>query len=167
MKRLFPILLMLLMVAACTVQEQIGIEPSVPSVTTDVETIQVDAVETPITEWIVKSEDDMPDIDALIEMDSLHLLDLTALPYTSTETITELLIALPNCRILWNQMLSDGIFRSDSTELTLPNATAEDITLLSAFSDLQKVDATGSSAFRELYEYQLRQVYPYHRRLPR
>jgi hypothetical protein len=38
--------------------------------------------------------------------------------------------------------------------LTLPNATAEDVNLLSVFSDLRYVDATGSTEYLKLYAFQ-------------
>ena len=111
--------------------------------------IETDAVEVHKTELIVESESEIADLDALARM-GLKKLDLTKLPNTSSETIAALSLNLPGCQILWNQKFSDGVFRSDSTALTLPNATAEDIRLLDLFEALESVDCTGSTAFEAL-----------------
>ena len=115
--------------------------------------IVVDEVTIPVTELVVSSAEEMPDLEKLSQMTALRLLDLTALPYTPYETIAQISRNCPNCRILWNQMLTDGVFRSDSESLTLPHATAEDVDLLDAFTDLKSVDASGSTAYGELYAY--------------
>lgn len=115
--------------------------------------VEEDVITVPVTELIVSSQQDMPDLDSLSKMTSLTLLDLTALPYTPFSEIEAISLALPDCRIIWNQMLTDGIFRSDATELTLPNASAEDINLLNAFSDLRFVDATGSREYAALRQF--------------
>ena len=110
-----------------------------------------DVVSVPKTEWIVSVEEGEPEINALSQMTSLRLLDLTALEYTSSETIAAFSSVLPEgCRILWNQRLTDGDFRSDSTKLTLPNATEEDVNLLAAFSNLTEVDFSGSTAYEAI-----------------
>ncbi len=117
------------------------------------QTEDMDIVMIPKSEWIVTEEEGMPGFDLLSDMHSLRLLDLRALPYTPYDDIEAIRIALPDCRILWNQKLTDGIFPSDSTELTLPHATAEDVKLLEAFSGLRAVDASGSTAYEELYAF--------------
>ena len=106
-----------------------------------------DVITVPKTEWIIASGEDMPDLDTLRGMQSLRLLDLTALPYTTYTEIAEISRILPDCRIIWNQKLTDGIFRSDSEELTLPHATEEDVLLLDAFRNLRTVDVSGSTAY--------------------
>ncbi len=114
---------------------------------------ETDVVTVPVTELTVTSEEEISDLDALAKMTSLRLLDLTALPYTPFSEIEAIALKLPDCEIVWNQMLTDGIFRSDATALTLPNATAEDVALLPAFSRLQSVDASGSTAYEALYAF--------------
>ena len=117
------------------------------------QTDDTDIIMIPKTEWIVTEEEGMPGIDMLSGMHSLQLLDLRALPYTPYADIEAIRLALPDCRILWNQKLTDGVFPSDSSELTLPHATAEDVKLLDAFSMLRSVDASGSTAYEELYAF--------------
>ena len=117
------------------------------------QTEDTDIVMIPRSEWVVTEEEGMPEIDTLASMHSLRLLDLRALPYTPYTDIEAIRLTLPDCRILWNQKLADGIFPSDSTELTLPHATAEDVKLLDAFSNLCTVDASGSTAYEELYAF--------------
>ena len=117
-----------------------------------------DVITVPKTEWIVAPDEGMPDTETLRGMQSLRLLDLTALPYTSYSEIEDISHILPECRLIWNQMLTDGIFRSDSESLTLPNATEEDIHLLDVFGNLRVVDAAGSTAYEALFAY--RQAHP-------
>ena len=145
--------------SACTEQESVATESSPNPMETTVTIgesaiIEEESVFVPVTELFVSSQEELPDMDTLIHMKSLRLLDLTALPYTSFADIELLSKELPSCQILWNQELTDGVFRSDSAELTLPNATIEDINLLNAFSHLRKVDAIGSKEYRALYEFQ-------------
>ncbi|MBR4905812.1 MAG: leucine-rich repeat domain-containing protein [Clostridia bacterium] len=109
-----------------------------------------DVITVPKTEWIVTMDEGMPDLDTLRGMQSLRLLDLTALPYTQYSQIEEISRILPECRVIWNQTLTDGVFRSDSEELTLPHATDEDVGLLDAFRNLRTVDASGSAAYEAL-----------------
>ena len=60
--------------------------------------------------------------------------------------------ALPeDCAVLWTIRLSDGAFDSTSEALTLPHCTAEDAALLPCFTQLKRVDATGSTAYAALY----------------
>lgn len=115
---------------------------------------EVDVITVPVTELIVSAEEGMPSLDELRNMTSLRFLDLTALPYTPYSDVQQISALLPDCRIIWNQMFTDGVFRSDSADLILPNATGEDIALLDAFPDLRSVDATGSCEFAALYTYQ-------------
>ena len=117
-----------------------------------------DVIAVPVTELTVSSPDEMPELDALSKMTSLRFLDLTALPYTPFSDVEAISHVLPDCTIVWNQMLTDGVFRSDSTELKLPNATAEDINLLRVFSDLRFVDATGSQEYAALQQF--REAHP-------
>lgn len=163
MKRLFILCLMLcLAFAIACANEPVTEEPpaateAAPLVTaappeTD-PPVEVDVVTVPKTEWIVTAEEGMPDVDTLSGMKSLKLLDLTALPETSYADIQAISLALPDCRIVWNQRLSDGVFRSDAAELTLPNATAEDVQMLDAFGMLRSVDASGSDAYEALYAF--------------
>lgn len=126
---------------------------SVPSSLSDVSYAsepEEDVVTVPKTEWTVTQEEGMPDLETLRGMQSLRLLDLTALPYTPYSEIEQIAQILPDCRIIWNQMLSDGVFRSDSEELTLPHASEEDVSLLNAFAHLRTVDASGSTAYEAL-----------------
>ena len=113
-----------------------------------------DVVTVPKTEWIVTSDEGTPDLETLKGMQSLRLLDLTELPYTEYPEIEEILRILPNCRVLWNQKLTDGVFRSDSESLTLPHANEEDVDLLTAFGNLRSIDAAGSTAYEALFAYQ-------------
>ncbi len=166
MKRVLSISITTLLAAvlfACADEPAISAVDATPAqsqIQTDTpDEVIVDEIKVPITELIVSSEEDLPDPAELKNMTSLRLIDLTALPYTSYEKITSLFQnCSPGVRIVWNQMLTDGIFRSDSLSLTLPNATAEDIRLLDAFSGLAYVDASGSKAFEALYAY--RQSHP-------
>lgn len=117
---------------------------------------ETDIVTVPVTELIVTAEDGIPDVQKLKEMKSLRLLDLTALPNTPFETIIEIRRALPEeCLILWNQKLTDGVFRVDATELSLPNATDEDVKLLESFTNLGFVDFTGSSEYEALFDFDI------------
>lgn len=157
MKRIFPVLIAAILIAAafaCTDEPAAVVDATPAPIQTEppVEVI-VDDVTVPVTELKVLSESEMPDIETLAAMTSLRLLDLTALPYTPSEEIAEISLNCPNCQILWNQKLTDGIFRSDSASLTLPNATAEDVRLLEVFSNLVYVDATGSREFAPLHDF--------------
>lgn len=157
-KLLLALLMTALLLLGCT--EEPASAPAQPSETTQPAAAadptqntvveEVDVVTVPKTEWIVTAEEGMPDIDVLTGMTSLKRLDLTALPYTSFSEIEALMQALPNCRIIWNQKLTDGAFSSESESLTLPNATAEDIDLLKVFFGLRAVDATGSTEYSAL-----------------
>ena len=161
MKRILPVFLITMLIVAafaCTDETQtIPDATAIPVLTNPPADAIVDEVTVPITELRVLSRDDIPDPEALSKMTSLRLIDLTALPDTSFSEIESIRSALPegqDCRFIWNQKLTDGIFRSDSAELTLPHATSADINLLEAFSDLRKVDATGSTEFEALYAFQ-------------
>ena len=114
--------------------------------------VEADVVEVHKTELVVESEKEIADLDALAAM-GLKMLDLTRLPETPFETITELKLRLPDCEILWNQRLNDGVFRSDSTALKLPNATEEDLRALDLFEQLTLVDCTGSTAYEALFAF--------------
>ncbi len=127
----------------------VPVEEAVP--TPESEDIVV--IDIPVTELIVSSEEDLPDLDTLSKMTSLRFIDLTALSNTPYSKIEEIALALPNCRIVWNQLLTDGAFRSDSTSLIIPNATEEDVRMLDVFSQLSSVDASGSTAFDALYAF--------------
>lgn len=166
MKRLtgFALLILGLILLGCgeqTSQQALPIETERP-VTVDIpqETVgtpeaeDVDVITVPVSELTVSAEDGMPDLETLRNMTSLRFLDLTALPYTDYSVIAAISETLPACRIIWNQMLTDGVFRSDAADLILPNAGADDIGLLKAFSNLRSVDATGSSAYAELFAFQ-------------
>lgn len=102
------------------------------------------------TEWIVSAQEGFPDPDTISRMKSLQLLDLTAFADTPLSTVEAISSALPDCRIIWNQKLTDGIFCSDAEELTLPNATESDMELLAAFRSLRTVNASGSTAYAAL-----------------
>lgn len=156
MKRLLFLGLICILAVACITQTSVSSVPTVAptAIASEHTTVEVDEVSVPVTELIVTSAEDMPDLDALAEMTSLRLIDLTALSDTPFSEIEQIWLKRPDCQIIWNQKLTDGVFRSDSTELTLPNATLEDIHLLSAFSDLIRVDATGSTEYEALYAYQ-------------
>ncbi|MBQ6235621.1 MAG: leucine-rich repeat domain-containing protein [Clostridia bacterium] len=123
---------------------------SIPSEGSNAEEPAEDVIVIPKTEWIVTTDEGMPTAETLREMQSLRLLDLTALPYTPYPEIEEIMRLLPDCRIIWNQKLTDGVFRSDTEELTLPHATEEDVELLHAFGNLRTVDAAGSTAYEAL-----------------
>lgn len=125
-------------------------QPVEPTATAEPEE---DVVSVPVTEWIVTAQEGEPDPDALEAMPSLRLLDLTALPYTPFSVIETYWIDFPNLTVLWNQMLTDGVFRSDSEELALPHATEEDVRLLEVFGNLRAVDASGSTAYQALAAY--------------
>ena len=159
MKRILSILLIAVLALgtlACIQQStQAPAQTTAPVSTPQAVTVEVDEVSVPVTELIVTNKDQIPTVEALSGMTSLRLLDLTALAETPYETVSELLPVLraQNCRVLWNQKLTDGVFRSDSAELTLPNATAEDLAVLEAFSDLRTLDATGSTAYAALNAY--------------
>ena len=159
MKRILSILLIAVLMTgllACVQQAtEAPQKTAAPVSTPQTVTVEVDEVSVPVTELIVTNKDQIPTVEALSGMASLRLLDLTALADTPYETVSELLPVLraQNCRVLWNQKLTDGVFRSDSAELTLPNATAEDLAVLEAFSDLRTLDATGSTAYAALHEY--------------
>lgn len=147
--------LIFVLFVACNETAPVQLQPTEEPVHETVIPIEadVDEVTIPVTELIVSSPDDMPDTETLAKMTSLRLLDLTALPYTSYAEIAEIAKNCPECQIIWNQMLTDGIFRSDSVSLTLPNATEEDINLLNVFSKLAYVDASGSTAYEALYAF--------------
>ena len=159
MKRILSILLIAVLALgtlACIQQsKQAPAQTTAPVSTPQTVTVEVDEVSVPVTELIVTNKDQIPTVEALSGMASLRLLDLTALADTPYETVSELLPVLraQNCRVLWNQKLTDGVFRSDAAELTLPNATAEDLAVLEAFSDLRTLDATGSTAYAALNAY--------------
>ena len=159
MKRILSILLIAVLALetlACIQQStQAPAQTTAPVSTPQTVTVEVDEVSVPVTELIVTNKDQIPTVEALSGMASLRLLDLTALADTPYETVSELLPVLraQNCRVLWNQKLTDGVFRSDAAELTLPNATAEDLAVLEAFSDLRTLDATGSTAYAALNAY--------------
>ena len=147
--------LVFVLFVACNETAPVQLQPTEEPVHETVIPIEadVDEVTIPVTELIVSSPDDMPDTETFAKMTSLRLLDLTALPYTSYTEIAEIEKSCPECQIIWNQMLTDGIFRSDSVSLTLPNATEEDINLLNVFSKLAYVDASGSTAYEALYAF--------------
>ena len=172
MKR-FAFLFMILMLAltlGCTKEEEqeiIAVPPSnhvlptespapaTPETTAQPteEIVETDVITLPVTELIVSSAEEMPDLETLRGMTSLQLLDLTPLPYTPYSEIEQIRNVIPECRILWNQQLTDGTFRSDSASLKLPHATEEDVAMLEVFPELRSVDASGSEAYRALYEF--------------
>ena len=157
MKRVVLLLfagILILSVFACTENETERIDATVAPVQTEppVEVV-VDDVTIPVTELIVSSPDEMPDMDTLCSMTALRLLDLTALPNTPYDDIARISQNCPDCKIIWNQKLTDGVYRSDSVSLTLPHANEEDIRALDGFSDLMYVDASGSTAYDALYAF--------------
>lgn len=156
MKRILPILIVFMIVSLAVACTDSPVVPAVetttaqPAPTDQPIDVGVDVISVPISELIVSSPEEMPELTVLLGMTSLKRLDLTALPSTPYTEIEQIRNALPNCEVIWNQQLTDGVFRSDSASLTLPNATAEDIGLLEAFANLQSVDASGSSAYDAL-----------------
>ena len=69
----------------------------------------------------------------------------------SIEAVTALIAALPNCEVLWSIPLGSARFDSASTEITLPQDTAaEELSNLSLFPALVRVDATALSAYDAL-----------------
>ena len=163
MKRILMIGLTLVFAAAVACNgETVVTEPPAATETAEVtssvpieaeQSDDTDIVTIPKTEWVVTEEEGMPGIETLSTMHSLRLLDLRAFSYTPYTDIEAIRAALPDCRILWNQKFTDGIFPSDSTELTLPHATEEDVKPLEAFSMLHILDASGSTAYEELYAF--------------
>ncbi len=102
------------------------------------------------TEWIVSAQEGFPDLETLSRMQSLQYLDLSAFADTPLSAVEAISAALPDCRIVWNQRLTDGIFCSEAEALTLPNATESDIESLAAFRALHTLDASGSTAYDAL-----------------
>jgi len=169
MKRLtviIPVIICCILLACGeqTAQEQMPsvVETTLPTVTdvpyetvvSDETNEEVDIISVPVTELVVSSPDEMPALEELFRMKSLRFLDLTALPYTPYSDIEQISRELPECRIIWNQLLTDGAFRSDSNILTLPNATIEDIRALGVFFNLQTLDAIGSKEYAALLAFQ-------------
>ena len=90
------------------------------------------------------------DLPAFYAQTQLTTLDLRENDL-SIDAVTALMAALPNCEVLWSIPLGSARFDSASTELTLPQDTkAEELTNLSLFPKLVKVDATALSAYDAL-----------------
>ncbi len=160
MKRFFIgfIILITAFALACAQEPHVVEQPAdtaapVSVTAAPVETVppaETDVVTVAKTEWIVTAEEGMPTIETLSGMHSLRFLDLRALPHTAYSEIEAIREALPSCRVLWNQLLTDGAFATDAETLTLPNATPEDVRMLSVFELLRSVDASGSTAYEDL-----------------
>ena len=133
MKRLtviIPVIICCILLACGeqTAQEQMPsvVETTLPTVTdvpyetvvSDETNEEVDIISVPVTELVVSSPEEMPALEELFRMKSLRFLDLIALPYTPYSDIEQISRELPECRIIWNQLLTDGAFRSDSNVLT-------------------------------------------------
>ncbi len=85
------------------------------------------------------------DLAAFTSETSLLSLDLRG-NELSTDAVSALIAALPNCEILWSVPLGSSRFDSSSTSLTLPADTSEDdLGNLQFFTGLTSVDATALS----------------------
>lgn len=99
------------------------------------------------------AEGELPGAKTLGKLPNLMLLDLSGRTDTEPEDIDAMRAAMPaGAEILWDVPLTDGRFSSRSTDLTLPNCTADDVALLKYFPSLQSVNASGSVAYEALYE---------------
>lgn len=86
---------------------------------------------------------------ALLRLKEPDSIDLTGCD-VSADIVDALQTAFPACDIRWDVPLHDGKYPSDTTELTLPDATEADIAMLVWFPGLQLVDATGSICYDAL-----------------
>ncbi len=86
----------------------------------------------------------------LKEPDSIDLIGCDA----SADIVDTLQTEFPGCHIRWDVPLHEGKYPSDTTELTLPDATEADIAMLVWFPNLRHVDATGSTCYDALLQAQ-------------
>ena len=92
------------------------------------------------------------DLSALSAQTQLTNLDLRGNDL-SVDAVAALIAALPNCEVLWSIPLGSARFDSTTTELVLPaDATADDLTRLSLFPALVKVDASSMTVYAALKE---------------
>ena len=90
------------------------------------------------------------DLPALYAQTQLTNLDLRGNDL-SIDAVSSLLAALPNCEIVWSVPLGGARFDSTSTELVLPaGTTAEELSRLSLFPALTKVDASAVTDYEAL-----------------
>ncbi len=98
------------------------------------------------------AEGALPAAERLGALGALGTLDLRGRDDVTPAYVDAARAALPEgCAVLWTIRLSDGAFDSTSEALTLPHCTAEDAALLPCFTQLKRVDATGSTAYAALY----------------
>lgn len=95
--------------------------------------------------------DTLPEPAALAAYPELQKLDVTACEQVTPAWYEAIRQAVPaDCQILWAVPLTDGRFPCDSTELVLPQFSSEDGQLLSYFTQLTAIDASGSTAYDDL-----------------
>ena len=98
------------------------------------------------------AEGTLPAAERLGALGALGTLDLRGRDDVTPAYVDAARAALPEgCAVLWTIRLSDGAFDSTSEALTLPHCTAQDAALLPCFTQLKRVDATGSTAYAALY----------------
>lgn len=100
-------------------------------------------------ETVTISSGSLHSSSALLRLKNPASIDLTGCA-VSVETANALLAGFPACEIRWDVPLHDGEYPSDSTELTLPDASEADVAMLGYFPNLQYVDATGSTCYDAL-----------------
>ncbi|MDO4544068.1 MAG: hypothetical protein Q4C01_05885 [Clostridia bacterium] len=101
---------------------------------------------------ILTAEGSPPPAEKLGSLTELRLLDLRGCEGVDYEYVQAAEAALPEgCEIVWSVQLGCGSFDSDSTELTLPSVSAEDVDKLTYFKGLLFVDASGCSDYKTLF----------------
>ena len=104
-----------------------------------------------LAELTVSDGDALPDAETLHAYTQLRMLDLRGRTDVTAAYVDAARTALPDgCGILWSVPMTDGLFDSDSTNLTLPSFGEADAALLPYFPRLTAVDASGSTAYAAL-----------------
>jgi len=86
---------------------------------------------------------------SLLRLDGPESIDLCGCD-VSTDIVDALTAKFPACSIRWDVPLHDNKYPSDTTELTLPDATEADVAMLKRFPELRYVDASGSTCYDAL-----------------
>lgn len=99
---------------------------------------------------------DAPDIDNIVQLSELKELDIRDTGITAGD-FEKLRTGLPNCDILWSVPFQAGAVDSNSTVVTLPIITDEDLDLVQYLPGLTGIDAAGCQDYPQLLA--LRQRY--------
>ncbi|NLI54594.1 MAG: leucine-rich repeat domain-containing protein [Clostridiales bacterium] len=115
-----------------------------------VPTVNVSGVKVPLDSTeLVLTDKGLTDITKLARCKDLRYADLRGNDL-SPEQIGQLTAALPECDVVWSVPMGGMHFDSNSESIAHPAFSADSAAMLPYFSDLQSVDASGSSDYAAL-----------------